>query len=89
MPTQDDVLAHMLRNAEKRTAAGLAGAIKTMRDACDQAERHATEADRIAAISQVVHALVWGLANAQTRIADAMSAQADAAALQLAAKESE
>jgi hypothetical protein len=47
-------------------------AIETMRDACYEAERQATEGDE-RAIRQVLHQLSWGFANASSYIEAAMS----------------
>jgi len=63
-------------NQSVRIRANLARAIRTMRDACDDAERRAQTGDITAAIN-VMHALTWGHANATSHIECALSAAAD------------
>lgn len=50
----------------------LNGAVKTMRDACDQAQRAAAHGDAIS-IRRTLNALTWGHANAVAAIQDAMA----------------
>lgn len=61
-----------------RIERNLLGAITTMRDACDDAERRVKrlqrDGDRVAA---VVHALSWGFANASSSIESAIDSLAD------------
>ena len=63
-----------LRDQYMRDA--LRQSVRVMRDFCDQAE-HVIEADNrepLERIEQVIHSLAWGMANAQTGIATALSA---------------
>lgn len=67
-----------------RVHENLKAAIKIMRDACDDAERHisainddAQDNRDSAAISRVLHTLAWGQANATTHIENAMTAHND------------
>lgn len=55
----------------------LALAIKTMREACDRAERTISDGDGNAC-SRVMHDLTWGLANASSHIETALSHNEDA-----------
>lgn len=67
-----------------RVHENLKAAIKIMRDACDDAERHISAISNDArndqdatAISRVLHTLAWGQANAATHIENAMMAHED------------
>lgn len=55
-----------------RAAEQLKQAVKTMRAACDMADRDAVAGDGTAC-QRVLHALTWGLANASSSIETAMS----------------
>ncbi len=55
-----------------RAAEQLAHAVKTMREACDRAERDLSKGDGTAC-QRVLHALSWGFANASSSIETAMS----------------
>lgn len=57
-------------------------AIKTMRDACDRAERTIRDGDGNACI-RVMHDLTWGLANASSHIETALSHNEEAHKIQL------
>ena len=49
----------------------LESAISTMLDACSEAKRCAQDGDAMA-VQKVLHALVWGMANASCKIERAM-----------------
>lgn len=68
---------------ENRISRNLAAAIETMRNACDDAERRANNADG-RAVQGVLHSLSWGFANASSYIESAMSATEDAHAIKAA-----
>ena len=59
-----------------RVTANLLRAIKTMREACDTAEREASSADG-PACQRVLHAFAWGFANASSSIETAMASVED------------
>lgn len=54
----------------------LLAAIKTMRNACDDAERYAKSGDS-RSVQRVLHLLTWGFANASSSIESALSAVED------------
>lgn len=60
----------------------LAMAIRTMRDACDRAERTIRDGDGNACM-RVMHALTWGLANASSHIETALSHNEEAHSINL------
>jgi hypothetical protein len=63
----------------ERAQKNLSACIQTMRDACDDAERRVRRArsDHEAA-REVLHALMWGMANASSSLENAMDAAEDA-----------
>jgi len=65
-----------MKSNNSRVARNLAAAIATMRAACDDAERRATDGNAYA-VQQVLHALSWGMANASSSIECAMAAVED------------
>ena len=60
----------------ERVTRNLNAAIATMRAACDDAERRAAGGDGRAA-RNVMHALMWGMANASSSIENALAAVED------------
>ena len=60
----------------KRVTRNLNAAIATMRAACDDAERRAAAGDGQAA-RNVMHTLMWGMANASSSIENALAAIED------------
>ncbi len=64
-------------NQEDRISRNLLAAIKTMRNACDDAELGIKISGERSA-QKVLHALSWGFANASSSIESAMSAIEDA-----------
>lgn len=62
----------------ERAKGHLQKAIKTMREACDAAERSCNEDKPAEACQRVLHAFAWGMANASSSIETAMSAVEDA-----------
>jgi hypothetical protein len=58
---------------DEKVARNLAIAIRTMRDACDTAERRVAAAkDDIQASAAVLHAFAWGNANATSHVDTAL-----------------
>lgn len=68
---------NMTEKLSTRINENLTRAIKTMRDACDDAERRADTTDDSRACREVMHTLVWGFANASSSIESATSALED------------
>jgi hypothetical protein len=60
-----------------RAAEQLGNAVKTMREACDKAERDLTTGDSNAC-QRVLHSFAWGFANASSSIESAMACIEDA-----------
>lgn len=63
----------MSLNYDERIRSSLLAAIGSMRDACDEAQRRATDTNHDAACRNVMNKLAWGLANASSNIDCAMS----------------
>ena len=52
----------------------ISDSLKTLRDACDTAEREAArKGNDIEAISRIIHAMAWGHANATTPLIAALN----------------
>ena len=66
-----------------RVIVHLCQALRTMRDACDDAERRVSSGDSDA-IQRVLHALAWGSANASSSIENALAVLEDERAIEAA-----
>jgi hypothetical protein len=68
---------------DERSLKNLHAAVKTMREACDTAERRINEGRIASSAEGVLNALAWGFANATSSLENAMSANNDAALIRL------
>jgi hypothetical protein len=74
-PQDKTIIERQLRSQEERIIRNLHLSIKTMREACDEAERVINRDGACSySIEQVATGLTWGLANSHSCVRSAMSA---------------
>jgi hypothetical protein len=83
-PQDKTIIERQLQLQEERIIRNLHLSVKTMREACDDAEREINRHGSCSySIEQVATKLTWGLASSNTSVQSAMSALSEVNALKL------